>query len=94
MDENTRGFIEKTIDEVVAGITLEDVEWIEHEMPIKSLRDLAIGLTVGIIHATSVVIASIKKRGGFEKEEKEEIRTIIKRRLPEIVKKIEKEVNR
>ena len=93
MDEKTRGFIEKGIDHIIQEEVFRYVEWIRHEIPISKLGEVMIGYLVGTIEAFAEACLVMAKIEVTEKED-EEIRTIIKRRLPEIVEKIERELGR
>ena len=97
MEDETRGFIESTVDEILGEEVVPEIEWIREEIPISSFRDILLGYLIGLLSATSTLFAYLRpKRISREKEEKidETIRTMIKRRLPEIVEKINKELNR
>ena len=97
MDDATRGYIEQSIDYILAGEVLRDVEWIRHEIPISSMPDLLIGFIVGSIDTFASGICVMAKRP-YTKKQKEkddkEIEALVKRRLPEIVEKIERELHR
>lgn len=97
MDEKIRGFIESSLDEIFSDEKIVgDVEWIREEMSISSLRDLALGYAVGVSKALGMTIAQVKPFASEKelKEAEETVDKIIKRRLPQIIKKIERELNR
>lgn len=96
MDEAVRGYIEKQIDNAMREEVFQYVEWVQNEIPISSLRDSMIGYLVGALQvlAESSALFVMRRRGRTTEEEDREIRLIIKRRLPEIVEKIERELNR
>lgn len=70
MDKKTRGFLEKAIDEVMAGELLPQINWIQDEMLIKSLGEVAIGYTIGGIEAASTVIVQMGKKSFRRRESK------------------------
>lgn len=95
MDDATRGFVESMIDRAMMADILPDVEWIGQQIPISSLRDLALGYFAGLSDAYSHAISTLDRNGIIPSEEdKQTIRGMIRRRLPEIVEKIERELNR
>lgn len=94
LDKLVRGHIESTIDEMMQKEDfLVNVEWIRDEMPIESLKDLTLGYIVGGIVSTAVMMISVGERRSIADEDKHEIRAIIKRRLPEISGKINRELH-
>jgi hypothetical protein len=93
LDKLVRGHIESTIDEMMRKEDfLVNVEWVREEMSIESLRDLTLGYIVGGIVSTAVMMISVGERRSIADEDKQEIRAIIKRRLPEISEKINREL--
>jgi len=97
LEESTRGFIELFWDDLLKEDILDDIQWIPAAIPISSMRELAIGYAIGFFAATSSSIGGIveskkheKLKKGFEKL----LWAMIKRRLPEIVEKVERELNR
>jgi hypothetical protein len=97
MREDTRGYIEKSIDEMLEQEDLLcDIQWIDKEIPISSMRELALGYVIGAIEfvAKSIILLSESKAEIGENKEGEIIGLMIKRRLPEIVDCIEKAINK
>jgi hypothetical protein len=100
MKENTRGVIEKELDELFGDEPIvEDIKWVEKEIPISSIKDLALGYAIGFMIAFSFsLIGAMERRRKIseeeEKEEEEQVETMIRRRLPEIMKCIETELGR
>lgn len=91
MDKKTRGFIEKTIDDITKiDFVEEGLSWILEDVPIYSVKDLALGWAVGAIHTFALTEIGRTIRD----EEENEIRNMIRRRLPEILDKINRELNR
>lgn len=94
MDDATRGFIENSVDNLLNREILQRIEWIQRETPISSLRDVALGYIVLSIEALAegaVMMNHPEYR--ISEKDKEDIRSIIKRRLPDIFEKIERELN-
>jgi len=90
----TRGYLESALDKILAGELLPAVQWLEEDMPVKSMKDLCIGYIVGAILGIAH-IAILFGEGRFSSAEEDvEVRAMIKRRLPEIGTKIEEELNR
>jgi signal recognition particle GTPase len=97
LDEKTRGFLEKAIDDIMTEEYIPSISWVQDEMPIKSLGEVAIGYVIGGIEAAATLITQMSKRNRSEKEVKEdeeEIRALLKRRLPEIVEKVNTELGK
>lgn len=97
MDRKTIDFVESYLDEVFSDDKIAgDVEWVHEEVPISSLRDFALGYAVGVSKALGMTIAQVKHLGSEEEAKKAEVIVdgIIKRRLPEFVKKIERELGK
>lgn len=94
MDDVTRGYIESVMDDILKEDVLKDIEWTEKEIPISSMKDLVIGYLCGILDAFAVLTASTRARKGVTENDMNEIRGMVKRRLPEIVQKVERELHR
>lgn len=60
MDDATRGFIESVIDDAVKAEIVQDVQWVRDEIPISSMRDLALGYFVGMAESFSSGVAILK----------------------------------
>ena len=86
--------MDKMIKEEIVG----DVGWVPEEIPISSLAELALGYTIGMLRAGAWAVVQLASPRGLsearEEQEEKVIRAMIKRRLPEIMKKINKELNR
>lgn len=94
MDERARGFIEKMIDDMVEkGDLVGVLGWIEEETPISSFRDLALGYMIGGVMAIAPALVFLWGER-FTDEDKLEMREIIRRRLPEFIQRIERELGR
>ena len=76
------------VEEEIIG----DVEWVQKETFISSLRDLALGYMIGLLRGLVSMIGAAKTTEDFEEVERI-AHSIIKRRLPDIINRIEKELN-
>lgn len=98
LDDKTRGFIESIMDETLQGEALVDIDWVEEEVPISSLRDLALGHVIGVLDSigwAAITFFPPHELSAAEKKEGQEIiRALVRRRLPEIIEKIERELHR
>ena len=94
MDERTRSYIESKMDMVLEkSPSLPYVEWVQKEVPISSLRDLALGCDIGMLTSHAIVTVRFET-GRCSLEDLSTIREMVKRRLPKIVEKIERELHR
>lgn len=95
MDEKTRGFIESVMDELIqeAPIT-PSIKWVRQEMPVSSLKDLMLGYAIGSLETLAIVSIRMRMRNVLSEEDGRTIIEMLKRRLPEIVGKIERELGR
>jgi len=91
--EELRGYIESEIDRMVQEQIVGDVEWVQEETLISSLRDLALGYMIGLLRGLISMIGAAKTTEDYEEVERI-THSIIKRRLPGIIKRIENELNR
>ena len=94
MDKKTRGYLESVMDEIIQEEVFPSVEWVQQEMPISSVRDLTLGYVIGLLETLAIVSVRIRTRAVLSKEDNRIIKTMLKRRLPEIIEKIERERNR
>jgi len=100
LDAETRGFIESLIDNILENEIVKNVKWVQEDVPISSLGEMALGYAIGYLRALAVytLILRIQPLSGLTKNREErldhEVWEIIKRRLPEISEKISKELNR
>lgn len=100
MKESTRGYIEKSIDEMIGDEKfmkelMNDVTFFKEDVPITSLKDLALGYTFGIFLSFSASILQIREGNqGKVKADETEVLAMIRRRLPEILEAIECELNK
>ena len=98
MDERTRGYMEAVMDELLEDEKIvEEVTWVQEEIPVSSLRDLSIGYAIGALKAFGWSVNLVRPRGkkrASGKEIEKTIITLIKRRLPEILRIIERELHR
>jgi hypothetical protein len=100
LKEEVRGFLEQIFDDFLVDldVAIEDISWIEEQMPLTSKRDLVVGFSVGSMGALAFTLTEVSKRKKLseaeEKEEEAEIWMMIKRRLPEILESVERELNK
>ena len=100
MDAETRGFIESLIDSILENEIVKNVKWVQEDVPISSLEEMALGYAIGYLRALAIytLILRIQPLSRLTKNREErldhEVWEIIKRRLPEISEKINKELNR
>ena len=95
MEDETRGIIEKTIDNVMKHEILQDIEWIQDVIPLTSFEDVVFGYAIGVlkqqIYTMLMSISGIKM---IPEEDKREVDKILERRVPEIRQKIIEELGR
>jgi hypothetical protein len=102
MKESKRGFLKKSIDEMLADKNFQQevmdvIVLFEKELPIHSVKDLTIGFVIGVLYSFSASILGIKegiKPKAETKEAEEETLAMIKRRLPEIMESFEDQLNK
>jgi len=92
LDEETRGYIESRLDQYLQTETVVDVEWVQNEIPISSLRDLALGHVIALMIAFAINSLMFRTQEKPSKEDLEAIRMMVKRRLPELAENIEREL--
>jgi len=92
MDDATRGYLESVVDEDLRCNLSKDILWIKDKIPIQSFRDLVLGYTIGMFNAISLTAIRQKSRQMPTAEDLELIDSILKRRLPEILEKINREL--
>ena len=95
LDEKTRGFIEKALDEYEEKVFHEDFAWITELVPISTLKDYILGYIIGrmLSVAFAVYFAATKILLIFPKkitdEDRITIGLIVGRRALEVYDKIE-----
>lgn len=108
LSKKTRGSIETLLDDALRGEDgiVADVEWIRQEIPLSSFRDFARGYAIGMLKMLALLPASLPSflaeiRGFTWSARDKEGRaidaianTIVKRRLPEILEKVERELGK
>jgi hypothetical protein len=92
--DSTRGAIESALDKIFGEEIVPYVQWVKGEVPLKSLRDVALGYVIGTAMGLAVGFIVIAEQRPIVDEDRTDIETIIRRRLPEIIKKVEIELNR
>ena len=95
MDEKTRGFLESVMDELIQEMPITpSIKWVRQEMPISSLGDLMLGYAIGSLETLAIVSIRVRMRNVLSEENGKTIIEMLKRRLPEIIGKIERELGR
>jgi len=94
LDSRIRGALEQAIDNLLEKDIIVNVQWIGEEIAVKSISDVAIGYVDGIIAAVAASVFTALKDRRPTDEDAKEVRSIVRRRLPEIIRKIHRELNR
>jgi hypothetical protein len=94
LKEETRGTIETDLDDLLKTDLFSEIKWLEDEVPIQSLGDLGLGYIFGsfVLFAQSIITMTERRKATLE--DYDEIKKMLKRRLPEILTKINQELNR
>jgi hypothetical protein len=94
INEHIRGSIESMLDDMIREPTIiPDIRWVEESIPVSSIGEVALGYAIGSLEATAIAMARLL--GAKKGESKEYIKTInaiIRRRLPELAEKINREL--
>lgn len=93
MEKEERKKVENFFDNYLKGDIIPRITWISRAAPLSDMRDIALGYIVGEalakIHATGLLV------GPYPTDEvMSEVIGMLKRRLPELVEKIEIELNK
>ena len=91
MKEETRGFIEKAIDNAKFGF--KDVESYQEITSIKNEEEFLLGYTIGYLTRHSEMILLVDEKR-ITKADEERVRKIMRTRIPEIRKKLMQYLNR
>ena len=91
--EELRGFIESEIDKIIQEKIIEDVEWVQKETSISSLKDLALGHMIGTLRGSILGIGASRTTEDYVEIQKK-ARAILKGKLPDIIQKIEEELEK
>ena len=96
MDKRTRGMIESELDDLIKDVreTVSTVDWVRQEIPLSSFRDLVLGYVIGSLETFAIAIRKIVSKEGGSAEDYMTIKTMLKRRLPELIGEIERELGR
>jgi hypothetical protein len=92
--DSTRGAIESALDKIFGEEIVSYVQWVKGEVPLKSMRDVALGYVIGTAMGLAVGFIVVAEQRPIVDEDRTDIDTIIRRRLPEIIKKVEIELNK
>jgi hypothetical protein len=90
--EEWRDYIESEIDRMLQEQIVGDVEWVQKEAVVSSLRDLALGYMIGLLRGLILGIGAARTTEDYEEVERK-AQVIIKRRIPDIIKRIEEELD-
>ncbi len=95
MDKKTRGYIELAINDVVLKVDLVAVlKWVQRDTSVSSFRDLALGYMIGGAMSLAHTYIVLSKRRAITDKDKIEVRELIRKRLPDFLEKVEREMNR
>lgn len=94
MLDSTRGAIENALDQIFAEEIVPYVQWVDGEVPIKSLRDVALGYVIGTAAGIAFGFIAIAEQRSITDDDRRDTETIIRRRLPEVLKRLETELNK
>lgn len=94
MDMKTRGAIETAWDTYLKAEIIPEINWVEKEIPISSLKELMLGYVLGQMEALAIEAIRLLTRKMSSKEDDYAVESMLKRRLPEIMEKIERELGR
>ena len=94
MDVKTRGAIETAWDMYLKLEIIPEINWVEKEMPISTLKELMLGYVLGQMDVLAIEAIRLLTRQTSSKKDTDAVKSMLKRRLPEIVEKIEGELHR
>ncbi|UCC28165.1 MAG: hypothetical protein JSW29_01580 [Candidatus Bathyarchaeota archaeon] len=94
MKEKTRCAIEEMLDSIIKSDKVDRIKWINREFPVRSMRDLVLGHLIGELTTRTLFLLNLSEKRDFTDQDEKDTSSMIKRRLPELVEKIEKELNR
>ena len=94
MLDSTRGTIENALDKVFGEEVVPHVRWVDGEVPLKSLRDVALGYVIGTAMGLAISFIVVAEQRPIADLDRRDIEAIIRRRLPEVLRKIETELNK
>ena len=90
----TRGVIESSFDDFLKVDFSSNIQLLEDEVPIQSLRDLCLGYVTGGLYVLAHTTIFVVEKRVPTNEDGNEINSILKRRLSEILRKINEDLNR
>lgn len=82
------------MDDTIQGELSRDITWVHQEMPVSSIRDLILGHVIGMLYSQARITVTLQTRSKVTDEDDETIKIMLKRRLPEIIQKINKSLGR
>jgi hypothetical protein len=89
--------IEKEIDSFLDETHIrEEIGWLLRDIPVSSIKDFMMGYSVGMLtsYALTACVLSKRRYGSGREEDAMEVEEMLRRRLPEIAEKVERELNR
>lgn len=93
MNKETRGNIEKLFGTIPPNV-VSGIRWVESEIPISSMRDLTLGYVIGSLKSLATASVTFSEGKICSEEDDNEINSILRRRLPEFVSIIERDLHR
>ncbi|MBZ9572390.1 hypothetical protein KJA15_03605 [Patescibacteria group bacterium] len=78
----------------IFNLNFNIARWVEKQTPITSIRDIVLGYVIGEAFARSDALVILTERKDPTEKDIVDILGMIKRRLPDIIKNIETELNR
>jgi hypothetical protein len=91
LDEKVRSIIEREFDNLMKSNIVPSIRWFTQEVPHSSVRDIALGYVMGSIESYGRTVHELVMR---EPIERDELESIIRRRLAETREKINRELHR
>lgn len=95
MDKKTRGYIELAINDVVLkGDLVAVLKWVTRDTSVSSFRDLTLGYMIGGAMSIAYTYIVLSKKRAITEKDKIEVRKLIRKRLPDFLERVKKEMNR
>ena len=94
LDKQTKILIESQIDGSFNEPILPEIEWASKQVSLSSMRDFALGYLISMTGALGMSIAAARSKPDDDFEETNKIiQDIVKKRIPKIIEKIDRELN-
>lgn len=81
------------MDELLEQEIISDVEWISQEIPNSSLKELAVGYMVGMLRSAGITVGATSTVGTYDEYDKM-VWSMVKRKLPQIIKRVSEGLSR